>query len=144
MNDDMKRIGVTLLFFLACKLLFSQNLINHTASEVKTIMKAEYKDFRLSTTTKNPSYRYLKYENYLRTETLLFFLSDDEVCTYCKYLGDYACYNSRIGELNEKHRKISENAWIEELKGEKYRIELEKGEWFFTLTTRKIESNQRD
>jgi len=143
-TKDMKRIYIALLFLLAGTTLFSQNLINHSGSEIKTIMKERYKDFRLSTTTKNPSYRYLKYENYLKTETLLFFLSEDDVCTYYKYLGDYSCYNAKIAVMNEKYKKIDENAWIEELEGEKYRIELIKGEWFFTLTTRKIDSSQRD
>lgn len=102
-------------------------------------MKENYKGFRLSTTTKNPVFRYLKYENNIKTETLLFFLSEDDVCTYYKFLGDYSCFNSKIGELNEKHKKIDEYTWAEETKGEKFRIELEKGEWFFTITTRKAE-----
>lgn len=140
----MKRTGISLLLFLAGLALFSQNLISNTESEIKAIMKERYNDFRLNTTTRNPSYRYLKYENSMNSETLLFFLSEDGVCTHYKYMGDYALYGSKIAELNRKHKKAGKNSWLEELNGEKYSIELTKGEWFFTLTTRKMESDNKD
>lgn len=135
----MRRILVTFLILAAATNLFSQNLIGYSESEIISIMKEDYKKFRLSTTTKNPVYNYLKYENSLKTETLLFFLSDDDECTYYKFLGDYSRLNSKISVLNEKHKKIDDKTWIEVIKGKKYKIELEKGEWFFTLTTRKDE-----
>ncbi len=140
----MKRVYFIIIFLLAGNFLYSQNLINHSESEIKVIMKEKYKDFRLNTTTKNPYYRYLKYENHLNTETLLFFLSEEGVCTYYKYMGDYAYYGSKIAELNRQYEKSGENTWLEELNGEKYSIELIKGEWFFTLTTRKTDSNIKD
>lgn len=140
----MKKSGIIILFLLAGTVLYSQNLINRTEPEIKTIMKEEYKDFRLNTTTRNPSYRYLKYENQLKTATLLFFLSEDNVCTYSKYIGDYSLYGSKINELNNKLKKTGNNTWMEELNGEKYSIELIKGDWFFTLTTRKMESGKKE
>ncbi len=140
----MKRLCLTALFLLAGIMLFSQNLIDHSASEIETIMKERYKNFKPSKTTNNPHYRYLKYENHQQTETLLFFLSEDDVCIYYKYIGDYSRFYSKIAEMDEKYEKIDKNAWIEELNGAKYRIELTKREWFFTLTTRKTDSSQSD
>jgi hypothetical protein len=136
----MRKTLVIIFFLLTGTALFSQNLIGHTRSEIEKIMKEDYKKFRISSSTKNPIYRYLKYENNIKTETLLFFLSEEDVCTYYKFVGDYSSLNTKIGELNEKHKKIDEHTWVEVIKGEKFRIELEKGEWFFTLTTRKAEN----
>ncbi len=140
-TTNIKRVYFSIFLLLTGTMLFSQNLINRTESEIKTIMKEQYKDFRLNTSTRNPSYRYLKYENHSNSETLLFFLSEEGVCTYYKYMGDYALYGSKIAELNRKYKKTGKNTWLEELEGEKYSIELNKGEWFFTLTTRKLDGN---
>lgn len=135
----MRQLLLTILFILAGATVFSQNLIGHTKSEIETIMKTEYKGFKLNTTSRNTAFKYLKYENRLKTETLFFFLSEDDKCTYCKYMGDYSVYSTKIKEMNSNFKKVDRLTWSEKKKGQNYEIKLEKGEWFFTLTTRKKE-----
>ena len=136
----MKKISSALLFFLGLGVLLpAQNLIGYTKEEILKIMKEEHHDFVLNTSTRNPVYRYLKYEDLTRTRTILFFLSEDDKCTYFKFLGDYSYLKTKTAELNEKYQKIDESTWMETRENEKYRIELEKGEWFFTVTTRKAD-----
>jgi hypothetical protein len=135
----MKHILISAMLFFTATTLFSQNLIGYTKSEIETHMKAEYKGFKLNTTSRNTAYKYLKYENGLKTETLLFFLSEDDVCTYCKYMGDYSVLNDKLREVNENWKKVDRTTWTQKKNGKNFRIVLEKGEWFFTLTTREIE-----
>lgn len=136
----MKKISSALLFFLGLGVFLpAQNLIGYTKAEILRIMKEEHRDYVLNTSTKNPVYRYLKYEDRTRTRTILFFLSEDDKCTYFKFLGDYSYLKTKTAELNEKYRKINESTWMETRGDEKFRIELEKGEWFFTVTTRKAD-----
>ena len=60
---------------------FSQHFIGMHESTIKEVMKETHKTFRLNTSTVNPHYKYLKYEDNINEVTLLFFLSEYDDCT---------------------------------------------------------------
>jgi hypothetical protein len=114
----------------------AQNYIGLTKDEIMKEMDLSYKNFKLNTNTVNPYYKYLKYENEIDEITILFFLSDDDVCTMVRKMCDYANINEELDALNQNCSKISKDAWSCSSKGKMYQVSLEEGEWYFTITTK--------
>ncbi len=115
----------------------SQTLVGYHSDDVKKIMKETQNEFRLNDDIKNEYYNYLKFENRFGTKTFLFFLSENDTCTYTKMMCDYSELKETLGMLNEKYQMVNENKWIEKMNNEKYTITLKKEQWYFTLVTRR-------
>ncbi len=114
----------------------AQDFIGMQAEEIKKQMRAGQKDFALDETTVNKVYKYLKYVDDMETRTILFFLSEDDRCTWYKIIYDNDLLASVVQQLDSTCRKISDTLWLEETGGQQYRKELKKQEWFFSVTTR--------
>jgi hypothetical protein len=114
----------------------AQDYIGMRAEEIRKQMRAGRKDFSLDETTVNKVYKYLKYVDDMETRTILFFLSDDDRCTWYKVIYDNDFLGPVVQHLDSTCRKISDTLWMEEINGHQYRKELKKQEWFFSVTTR--------
>ena len=123
----------------------SQNLIGYHSDDIKKNMREIQNEFRLNDDTKNEYYNYIKFENRFGTKTFLFFLSENDTCTYTKLMCDYSELRKTLKMLNEKYQKVNENMWMDEKNGEIYTITLIKEQWYFTLVTRrKVESVKKN
>lgn len=116
-----------------------QNYIGLHKNEIVSLMKKTQKEFRLNTDVVNKKYNYLKYEDKINEQTLLYFLNKDDYCTYVRLISDYSNYNSLIDTLNTRYKRRNENTWIYTDEGVRYVVYLEKEEWFFTIHTKKKE-----
>ncbi len=87
----------------------------------------------------NKTFNYLKYEDKFNEETLLVFLSDDNVCTFTRLMSEYGNMSTRISELNSLYQKTSDTTWNYQFDEEQFTVTYRKGEWFFTLVTKKSE-----
>jgi hypothetical protein len=115
----------------------SQNLIGYHSDDIKKIMRETQNEFRLNDDTKNEYYNYLKFENRFGTKTFLFFLSENDTCTYTKLMCDYSNLKETLKMLNKKYQLVNANSWIEENESNKFNISLKREEWYFTLVTRR-------
>jgi hypothetical protein len=127
---------ITLIIQLQVK---GQNYIGLHKNEIASLMKETQREFKLNTGVVNKKYNYLKYEDKINEQTLLYFLNKDDYCTYVRLISDYSNYNSLIDTLNKKYKRKNDNTWIYTDKGVKYIVNLEKEEWFFTINTKKKE-----
>lgn len=116
----------------------SQNLIGYHSNDIKKNMRETQNEFRLNDDTKNEYYNYLKFENRFGTKTFLFFLSENDTCIYTKLMCDYSDLKKTLKMLNEKHKLVNKNSWIEEKNGNKFNISIKREKWYFTLVTRKV------
>lgn len=133
----MKRIITTFLVSMHALLLINgQNFIGMHKDNIADALKQDYPDFRLDKTNPNSTYNYLKFVDNISEQTILFFLSDDDVCTYVRWISDYANLNDMNGILNRKYRKNGENSWIYSQNGKRYTVTLEEEEWYFTVNIR--------
>jgi hypothetical protein len=114
-----------------------QNFIGMHKNEIASLMKETQKEFILNKDVVNKKYNYLKYEDRINEQTVLYFLDNNDYCTYVRFISDYSNYNSLIDTLNKKYKRRNENTWIYTDKGVKYIVYLEKEEWFFTINTKK-------
>jgi hypothetical protein len=135
-------IYILLISLITALHVNAQNFIGLHKDEIATLMKEKQKEFILNTGVVNKKYNYLKYEDKINEQTLLYFLNNDDYCTYVRLISDYSNYNSAIEELNNKYTRINKNTWIFKDKGKKYIVYLEKEEWFFTINTKKKEEEE--
>jgi len=132
-------IYISLVSFIMTLQVNAQNFIGLHKSEIATLMKETQKEFKLNTGVVNKKYNYLKYEDKINEQTILYFLNQDDYCTYVRLISDYANYNSAIDTLNTKYTRRNENTWIFMDESEIYVVCLEKEEWFFTINIKKEE-----
>ena len=125
-----------LIGVLNIRQVYSQHFIGLHESEIKEVMKESYKNFRLNTSTVNPHYKYLKYENKINEITILFFLSEDDHCTLVRKMCDYSNIIEVVEELNKNYKAIDKNSWEYEFGKNSFLVTLAEEEWYFTVTTR--------
>ena len=129
-------IAVLLSGVLSTRPVYSQHFIGMHKDEIMKVMKETQKNYKLNTSTVNPHYKYLKYENKINEITILFFLSDDDHCTLVRKMCDYSNIIEVVEELNNRYKAIDKNSW-EYTSGKKtYLVTLVEEEWYFTVTTR--------
>jgi hypothetical protein len=132
-------IYIALIAFVLASCINAQNYVGLHKDEILSLMDETQKDFRLNTGVINKTYNYLKYEDKVKEQTLLFFLDDDDCCTYVRLMSDYANLNDVLDSLNGKYNRHSENKWTYSDEGGVYTVNLKKEEWFFTVNTKKEE-----
>jgi hypothetical protein len=132
-----KILLVFLLFSGPCLSLSAQNFIGLNIQEITTVMKSNHPQFKIDKNAVNHTYKYLKYVDKITEQTILFFLSDKDICTYVRWMSDYSNLNDMISLLNSKYKKSGTNTWSYSDKGETYSVKLEEDEWYFTVSFRK-------
>ena len=68
----------SILFLAVADHLQAQNYIGMHKDQIIETMKETEKQLKLNTSTVNPHYNYLKYEDKINEITVLFFLSEDD------------------------------------------------------------------
>lgn len=118
-----------------------QEIIGMHADSVKLLMKSNYKDFNLNTSSINKYYNYLKYEDRIRTKTFLVFLDEENRCKYYKEIYDYSLKKRVYEDLNNHFINIGDSLW----KGATDEVfvtkKLKQNEWFFSITTRVVKND---
>ena len=130
----------TLAFLVLCTLslpVLSQNFIGMAPEQIAAVIKSDYPQFKIDKNAVNNTYNYLKYVDKISEQTVLFFLSDKNTCTYVRWMSDYSNLNELLGMLNNKYKKTGINTWTYSDKGENYTVKMEEEEWYFTITYRK-------
>jgi len=137
----MKRgYSYTFVFFLliACLgELHGQNFIGMSKSDIPALLKTKYPQFKLDKGVVNHAYNYMKFVDKVSEQTLLFFLSDKDVCTYVRWISDYSNLGDMTAMLNRNYHKNGTNSWTYSDKGDNYTVNLVEGEWYFTVSFRK-------
>jgi hypothetical protein len=133
----MKRIWVFILFIFFLFPVWSQNLIGKNKEEAETQIKTLYPDFVVDNSTVNHTYKYLKYIDKSNEQTLLVFLSENDVCTATKLISSYSNLAQVKQALNKKYKPAGKDTWRYNEKGIKYLVKLKREEWFFSVFTSK-------
>lgn len=132
----MRRFFVTLLLFCLYLSVDAQHLIGLNREQVKAGVKQYYKKFSLDESAINRTFKYMKFVEWNDDQTLLVFLDENDISTWTKFMSDYKYFDSELEKLNAQYNKTSETTWQYFAGGRMFEVKLEKGEWFFTLTTK--------
>jgi hypothetical protein len=115
----------------------AQNYIGMQKDEIIKVMQKERPGFKFEKNAVNRSYNMIKFVDKTSEQTMLFFLSEKNICTYVRWMSDYSNLTEIIGELDRLYKKKDEKTWYYSDKNQDYVVRLEEGEWFFTLSIRK-------
>ena len=134
----MKRVFVIFIFLVIAVTVkvAAQNYIGVHKDEIIRLMSEKHRNFKLNKDVINRRYIYLKYEDDISEQTILFFLSDKGYCTLVRWMSDYANINDILFMLNKEYTRAGKNRWTYTKDGKDYLITLEEGEWFFTVNFR--------
>ena len=102
--------------------------------KIEDELKKSYPSFSRDNTFVNHTYNYLKYIDKLSEQTLLIFLSDQNICTSTKLICDYSELNNIKLKLKQ-YRPVGKDKWTYKKDGKEYIVRLNREEWFFTLFT---------
>jgi len=138
MNGFIVHIAVICYMFNGDSSFFSTNYIGKPKAEIVKNMTESFKTFKLNTSNINKTYNYLKYEDKIQEITVLFFLSDENKCKMVRYMSDYSNINDVLEEINLKYSKIDTNNWKYNSNDKYYIVNLEQGDWFFTVTIKEM------
>ena len=137
MKDRIIKLFVIILLTATAGIAHGQNYIGLGSAEIDGLMKTGNPQFRLDKSTVNHTFKYLKYVDKITEQTVLFFMSDDDKCTYVRWVSDYSNLNDMIEMLNKKYKKNGTNSWSYMDKGESYSVTMVEDEWYFTVNYRK-------
>ena len=134
----MSRIAFYLigLVFLQ-EAILSQPLIGMKKQEIIVYMNQSEPDFVLDNSMVNKQYNYLKYFDRINEETILCFLSDDNICTFIRRMSDYSNLQNTLKRLDKEYKKIENDKWIYSINKEEFMVELKREKWYFTLETKR-------
>jgi hypothetical protein len=130
---------ISFLLFLAVLSTLSlsgQNLIGYNRDEIVKYMKENHKDMNLNNVVNN-SFTYLKYSDNNDSETMLFFMGNDSVCTGIRIICDETARSGKIKEFDSAFKKTGNNIWLDSRNGKNYRIALSEDSWsyIFNITS---------
>lgn len=139
----MKTIIIHIILFASListnEPLFKTHFIGMSKKEVSEIMSEKHRVFKLNTTTINNSYNYLKYVDNINEITILFFLTDDDYCKAVRIMGDYSNINEMVTQLDANYKKIDNANWEYQTDKKEFQVNLDEGDWFFTVSIKEKE-----
>jgi hypothetical protein len=81
----------------------------------------------------NSAYKYLKYSDSGGSQTLLFFLNRDSICTTIRSVCDYSIKGEKVKEFDTIYKKSDANKWIDKRDGKDYLVEIRDEKWSFLI-----------
>jgi hypothetical protein len=115
----------------------AQNYIGMHKDEITKVLQKERPAFKLDKNSINGSYNVIKFVDKISEQTMLFFLSEKDICTYVRWMSDYSNISEIIGELDRSYKKKDDKTWHYTDKNQEFVVRLEEGDWFFTISIRK-------
>lgn len=125
---------IVLLFLAGLSKVLSQNFIGLQKDKIISLMKETHPDYKLNKEVINNTYNYLKFENQITEQTMLFFLSPENKCTLLRWISDYSNINEMISYLDENYSKSGQDMWSYVDNNSAYIVTLKEDEWFFTVS----------
>jgi hypothetical protein len=114
----------------------AQNYIGMQKEEIIKVLPKERPGFKYEKNAVNHSYNVIKFVNKISEQTMLFFLSEKNICTYVRWISDYSNLSEIVSELDHNYKKKDEKTWYYSDKNQDFVVSLEEGEWFFTVSIR--------
>lgn len=133
----MKRFIIIFCIQLFLFPIMGQNLIGKKKQDVENLVRTVYPGMMIDRSTVNHTYKYLKYVNNTEEQTLLVFLTDNDVCSATKLISSYSSLPDVKKDLNRKYKQAGKDTWKFNENGNRYVIKLKREDWFFTVFTGK-------
>ena len=120
-------------------MVYGQDVVGMHSDSIKILMKNNYPDLSLNTSSINKTYNYLKYEDFMGSQTVLMFLSDSNTCRYVKQMCSYNLFDQVVDSLNNNYERVNDTLWKFNVQQIQMTKQLKKQDWFFTVLTKRKE-----
>ena len=110
-----------------------QNFIGFTKLQVRKSVRDSLPGFYFVKEVTNGDRSFLKYENTLEEQTILFIINRSGVCTAINRMYNFIEREAVEKELSTKYHKSSKNVWRFRQGGRDYVAILKEDEWFLKL-----------
>ncbi len=127
-----------MFFAFSCLVCRAQIFIGKDKDAVKQLMK-EKREFAFDESSVNTVYNTMKFVDSNGSRTFLFLFDDNDICTLSKLMCDYSFLDKTTKQLDEDYTAGENGQWIYTEDGINYIITLKKGDWFFSVSTKKAE-----
>jgi len=117
--------------------LSGQNLIGYKDFEIKKYMKENIGNMSYNKVN-NDRFNYLKYTDNSETQTLLFFLGTDSVCSSIRIICDSVTKAEKVKEFDTSFKKNGENIWVDRRNNIDYLIEIKDEQWSSIITIKPL------
>ena len=129
----MKIAILNSILFLGCTCAYGQNLIGYSNAEIRKFMMENRKEMNYDK-VRNSLFSYLKYSDNTDSQTILFFLNADSVCSSMRVICNTGMKAEKIKELDAEYKKLSDDRWIDSHAGKNYLINFKDEAWSCTIT----------
>jgi len=129
----IRLVAIFSLMIFTVGLSSGQNLIGYNYREIRNYMKENRVDMTFNR-VKNASFSYLKYSDFAETETILFFLTPDSLCSTVRVVFASNMLTDKRKEMDSLYKKTENDKWVDAHGGKQYKISLTKDQWSCTLT----------
>lgn len=129
----MKIFTLSLLLTLSGLNVTGQNLVGYNVDEIKKYMKENRREMNFEKVI-NSRFKYLKYSDSGGSQTILFFLNQDSVCSSMRMICDLSVTAEKIKEFDTIYKKKDENSWIDSRNGKKYLVAIKDEKWSCVIT----------
>lgn len=134
-----KKIIISFLLLALFSAVHAQHIIGMPKDQLTKEMKKLYPDFVQDNSSVNNTYKYLKYIDKRNEQTLLVFLTDDDVCKSTKLISDYMNLLDVKNNLNKNYKPSGKDKWTYKVDNITYLVTLKREKWFFSVFTSKKE-----
>ncbi len=136
--DRGRKIGtwLCLMLLLPWGQAAAQHFIGLQKDEIRTLMQKSFPGYRPDNSTVNTHYNYLKFVNPVTEQTMLFFMTEDQGCSYVRWISDYSNLSDMTGMLDRNYTRVDNSTWKYSQRGKQYLVTLEQQQWYFTVNIR--------
>lgn len=124
-------------FLTISAFLSGQNLIGFKDFEIKKYMKENIRNMSYNKVN-NDRFNYLKYTDNSDSQTLLFFLGSDSICSSIRIICDSVTKAEKVKEFDTSFKKNGENIWVDRRNGIDYLIEIKDEQWSSIITIKPL------
>jgi hypothetical protein len=134
-----KKIIIGFLLLALFSAIQAQHIIGMHKDQLAKEMRKLYPDFVQDNSLVNNTYKYLKYIDKSNEQTLLVFLTDDDVCKSTKLISDYMNLLDVKNNLDKNYKPSGKDKWTYTVDKVTYLVTLKREKWFFSVFTSKKE-----
>lgn len=134
-----KKIIIGFLLLALFSPMHAQHIIGMHKDQLTKEMRKLYPDFIQDNSSVNSTYKYLKYIDKTNEQTLLVFLTENDVCKSTKLISDYMNLLDVKNNLDKNYKPSGKDKWTYTVDKETYLVTLKREKWFFSVFTSKKE-----
>ncbi len=134
------RVLLVILFLSLTAEISAQILPGMKGPEIRGYLAGSYEGYALREPPNDDKLDFMTFEHVSGDMTLLVFMDGEGTCIFTRLMVDIDYLDDMTGRYDKDYENRGDNRWIARTRGETFMLTLEEGDWMFTVTVRKADS----